>query len=188
MAQLEQARTRGRKQKGAVRMDQTKRPRPNADIESEKKLFADNFHQGAFATAAVDLAVENLFPGAEIEFAFGDGDHDFAAHDLALEMGVGVIFAGAIVAVSAGRRVRREFFEPDLVIVMESTLVVVNEDGRRNVHGVDQAQAFAHAALAHELRNLRRDVEEAAPAGDFKPEMFGERFHEVRAIGAPALQ
>jgi hypothetical protein len=36
-----------------------------------------------------------LFPGAEIEFAFGDGDDDFAAHDLALQMSVGVVLAGA---------------------------------------------------------------------------------------------
>ena len=31
-----------------------------------------------------------------IEFAFGDGGDDFAVHDPALEMGVGVILAGAI--------------------------------------------------------------------------------------------
>ncbi len=69
-----------------------------------RTLLANNFHQGALSPAAVEFAVEDLFPGAEIEFAFGDGDDDFAAHDLALEMGVGVVFAGAVVAVGGGGR------------------------------------------------------------------------------------
>ena len=62
--------------------------------------FADNFDQRAFAAAAVEFAVEDLFPRPEIEFAVGDGDDDFAAHDLALQVGVGVVFAGAVVAVA----------------------------------------------------------------------------------------
>src|SRR5687767_5134142 len=77
---------------------------------------------------------------------------------------------------------RRQLFQPDLIIVMEPPLVVVNENRRRDVHGVDQAQAFAHAALADQLLNLRRDVDEPAPAGHFEPEMLSERFHwtEIR--------
>jgi len=72
-----------------------------------RSSLADDFHEGAFAAAAVEFAVEDLFPRAEIEFAFGNGDDDFAAHDLALEMGVGVIFAGAIVTVGGGGRVMK---------------------------------------------------------------------------------
>ena len=145
-------------------------------------LFPDDLHQRAFSAAAVELAVENLLPRAEVEFAFGDGDDDLAAHDLALEVGVGVIFAGAIVPVGAGRRVRRQFFQPDVVIVMESALIVVDEDRRGDVHGVDQAKAFAHAALTDEFLDLRRDVDEPAPARNFKPEIFGERFHAVTTM------
>ena len=33
-----------------------------------------------------------------------------------------------------------------------------------DVHGVDQAQAFAHAALTNDFLNLRRDVDEATQA------------------------
>src|SRR3974390_1537079 len=57
--------------------------------------FADDFHQHALLAPAVELAVEDLFPRAEVEFAGGDGDDDFPAHDLALPVGVGVVFAGA---------------------------------------------------------------------------------------------
>ena len=91
-------------------------------------------------------------------------------------MGVGIIFAGAIVPISAGRLVRRQFFQPDLVIVMEPALVVVNENGCGNVHRVDQAKAFANATLANEFLNLWRDVNESASARNFKPEILGERF------------
>ena len=101
-------------------------------------LLADNLYQNAFSAAAVKFAVEDLFPWAEIEFAFGDGDDDFAAHDLALQVGVGVIFAGAIVPVGAGRLVWREFFQPDFVVVMEPAFVVVDEHRRGDVHGVGQ--------------------------------------------------
>src|SRR5450432_1527089 len=145
-------------------------------------LLADNLYHRAFSAAAVEFAVEDLFPRAEIEFAFGDGDDHFAAHDLALEVGIGVVFAGAIVPVGAGRRVRRQLFQPDLVVVMEPALVVVDEHGRGDVHGVNQTKAFAHAALTNEFLNLRRDVDEPAPAGNFKPEIFGERFHAVTTI------
>ncbi len=54
-------------------------------------LFADDLDQDALAAAAVELAVEDLLPRAEVELAIGDGDHHFPAHDLALEVGVGVV-------------------------------------------------------------------------------------------------
>jgi hypothetical protein len=98
--------------------------------------FTDDLHEDAFAAVAVEFAVEDLFPWTEIEFAVGDGDDDFAAHDLAFEVGVGVVFAGAVVVVLGGRRVRGEFFEPDFVVVMEPGFVVVDENAGGDVHGV----------------------------------------------------
>ena len=44
-----------------------------------RTLFPDYFHEHALAAAAVKFAVENLFPRTEIEFVFGEGDHDLAA-------------------------------------------------------------------------------------------------------------
>ena len=149
-------------------------------ISGETSLPND-LDQHALSAAAVEFAVEDLFPRAEIEFAFGDGDDDFAAHDLAFQVGVGVVFAGAVVVVGAGRRVRREFFQPDLVVVMKAALVVVDEDRRGDVHGVDQTKPFLHAALMDEFLDLRRDVDESAAIRHFKPKMFSERFH-VREV------
>jgi DNA-binding CsgD family transcriptional regulator len=65
-----------------------------------------------------------------VELAVGDGDDDFAAHDLAFVVGVGVVFARAIVEIAAGGRVaagveRDEVFEPALVVGVQAGFVVV---------------------------------------------------------------
>jgi hypothetical protein len=59
---------------------------------------------------------------------------------------------------------------------MEPALVVVNENRRRDVHGVDEAKAFGHATPVDKLFDLRRDVDKPAPARHLKPKMFSERF------------
>ena len=56
-------------------------------------------------SSAVELAVEDLLPGAEVELAVGDRHDHLAAHDLPLQVGVGVVLAGAVVVVLADRRV-----------------------------------------------------------------------------------
>src|SRR6185437_13125974 len=91
-------------------------------------LFADDFDEDAFAAAAVEFAVEDLFPGAEVEFAFGDGDNNFAAHELAFHVGVGIVLAGAVVLILRSGFVRREFFEPDIVVMQETVFGVVDVD------------------------------------------------------------
>jgi hypothetical protein len=40
-----------------------------------------------------------LFPWPEIKFALGNRDDHFPTHDLALEMGVSVVFAGSVVSI-----------------------------------------------------------------------------------------
>src|SRR2546423_13687184 len=59
----------------------------------------NNLYKDALFPAAVEFAVEDLFPRAEIELAGGDRDYHFAAHDLAFEVGIGVILAGAVMPV-----------------------------------------------------------------------------------------
>lgn len=104
----------------------------NAELSTARRraLVADDFYEDSFAAAAVEFAVEDLFPRAEIEFAAGDGDDDLAAHDGAFEVGVGVVLAGAIVVVGVVRFLGRELFKPALVVAVEAGLVVVDEDGR----------------------------------------------------------
>jgi hypothetical protein len=96
-------------------------------------------------------------------------------------MRVSVVFTGAIMSIGAGWFVWRELFEPNLVIMVKSALVVVDEDRGGDVHGVDQAQAILHSALVNEFLDLGSDIDEAPPGRDFEPEMFGQRFQVVRA-------
>jgi hypothetical protein len=57
--------------------------------------LSNHLHQHALRPSPVEFSLKDLLPGAEVEFAGGDGDDDFAAHDLPFEVGVGVVFAGA---------------------------------------------------------------------------------------------
>jgi len=41
------------------------------------RLFSDNLDQDAFIPQPIKLTIENLFLGAEIEFAIGQRYHDF---------------------------------------------------------------------------------------------------------------
>jgi hypothetical protein len=68
-------------------------------------LFADDLYEHAFVSAAVELAVEDLLPGAKVEFAICNCHDDFTAHYLSLVMRVAVVFAGAIVMIAFRTRI-----------------------------------------------------------------------------------
>ena len=59
----------------------------------------DHFHQRALFSPAVELSIEDLLPWAEIELPFRDGDHDFPAHHLPFQMGVGVVLARPVMTI-----------------------------------------------------------------------------------------
>ena len=61
---------------------------------------------------------------------------------------------------------------------MQSRFVIVDEDGRRDVHRVHEAKALFDAALAQRLFHLRRDVHKT-PAGR-------EVHREVGSVGVHA--
>src|SRR6202030_573292 len=104
------------------------------------RLPADYLNQDALGAAAVEFAVEDLFPRAEVELAVCDCDHYLAAHHLALMMRVAVVLAGAIVMIALGARVvRRQPFEPSLVIFVKAGLVVIDEYRRGDMHRIDEA-------------------------------------------------
>ena len=136
------------------------------------------FTSTRLSPAAVEFAVEDLFPRAEIEFAFGDGDDDFAAHDLAFHVGVGVVFAGAVVVVGGwSARAARVFpARPRSRDAGPTSSSLMNTDAVMCM-ALTRQRPSRHAALTDEFLDLRRDVDEPAPARDFKPKMFSERFH-----------
>src|SRR5690349_7892510 len=98
--------------------------RPLSDV-LRYDLLADDLHEHALASISVKFAVKDLLPRTEIELAVGDRDHDFASHNAALQVGIGVVFARAIVLVSRDRLVRRKSFEPLVEIAVQAGLVVV---------------------------------------------------------------
>src|SRR6185369_8350144 len=114
---------------------------------------------------------------SEIKFALGNRDDDFPAHDLALEMCVGVVFAGPIVPIGARWSVRSNFFQPRIIVVMQSRFVVIDEYRSGNMHRVHQTKAFSYTAPLNELLDVRCDVDEPASIRHFEPKMFCERFH-----------
>ena len=71
----------------------------------------------------------------------------------------------------------RQFFQPLLIIMVESRLIVIDEHRGRDVHSVDQTKTFRHAATVNEFLDLRCDVDEPASIRYFEPKMFSERFH-----------
>src|ERR1039458_4983161 len=143
-----------------------------------RNLLAEHLDQDALGAAAVEFAVEDLFPGAEVELAGRDRDYHLAAHHLALMMRVAVVLAGAIVMIPLGAWVvRRQPFKPSLVIFVKAGLVVIDEDRGGDVHRINEAETLAHAAFLHRLFNFARDVHEIHPVGHLHGEIFRMRQH-----------
>jgi hypothetical protein len=135
--------------------------------------LTNNLHEHTLPSSPIKLAIENLFPWAEVQFAFRDGNNHFAAHDLAFHVSIGVVFTCSIVVIKIYRLMRRQFLQPNFVVMQKAGFIVVYEYCRRDVHGVDEAKALLHATLFDELGDGRSNVEVTAAVGDFEPEMFG---------------
>ena len=80
--------------------------RLNRVRDLDSLLITDDFDQNALPATAVELPVKDLFPRAKIQPAIGDGHHHLAAHDLALQMRIAVVFARAVMALATDRLVR----------------------------------------------------------------------------------
>ncbi len=140
-------------------------------------LFPNYLHQHSFSASAVKFAIENLFPGAEIQFAAGYCHNDFPAHDLPFEVGIGIILAGSIMIVLRRRIVRGQFIEPDLVIMQKALLGIVDKNGGRDMHRVDQTDSFPDAAFSNQVLYGPGDIDKASAPRDFEPKLFSKTFH-----------
>ena len=137
-----------------------------------KEFFSsssDDFYEHPFLPSPVKLAVENLLPGTEIEFPFGHGHDDLPTHNLPLQVSIPVVFPCAVVAIIGNRLVRGKFLQPLLVILMQAGLVVINEDGSGDVHGIHEHETFADLALLQASLNLRGNVDEGPSLRNMKP-------------------
>ena len=130
--------------------------RMKSPVREPRRTLANDFHQTRFFRRPSNSRIKDLLPRAEIELAIGDRDDDFPAHDLAFHVGVGVVFAGAVVAVLRGAgRAGRASPASRRNPAMQAALVVVDVNGRRDVHGVDEAEPFLHAAFRRVLQPCR---------------------------------
>src|SRR5688572_17959916 len=64
---------------------------PDGDGSKGAQSLSDYLNEHTLAAIAVELAVEDLFPGTEIQCAFGDHHHHFSPHDLPFHVGVSII-------------------------------------------------------------------------------------------------
>jgi hypothetical protein len=79
-------------------------------------------------------------------------------------VGISVVLAGSIMTVARNGFMRREPFERRIVIGVKPPLVVVDEHRRREVHGVDEREAFSNGTLLQGGLDLRGNVEKRPAA------------------------
>jgi hypothetical protein len=88
-----------------------------------------------------------------------------------------VVLAGVVVPV-AGRIPRRDgLVEPVEDVVPQPGLVVVHEDGRRDVHRRDEHESLPHGARRDLLLHLVRDVDDLLTLLRGEPEVVGVTGH-----------
>src|SRR5260370_42074856 len=68
-------RTRGRSPQRALTGLRVDRPTASLDVSILANLFADHLDQDALGPATVELAIEDLFPRADVELAGCDRDY-----------------------------------------------------------------------------------------------------------------
>ncbi len=136
-------------------------------------LLSNNLHKYPLNTSAVKLPVEDLLPGAKVEFAIRYGHDNLASHDLAFHVGIGVILAGSVVVITLGRRVEGgQLLKPFLVILVQPGFIVIYEHGRGYMHRVHEYKAIPNATLANGSYNARCDIDEPYPVGKVHRQNF----------------
>src|SRR5687768_1619319 len=140
-------------------------------------LVPHHLDDNARLPPAVELGVEHLLPGAEVERAAGDRQDDLVSHECPLQVCVGVVLARLMMAVvqTGGR----ELLQPLLKIVDQAVLPVVDVHGGSDVHRRDEDDPFLHAALFHGCGDLVGDADELLPLLRVEPQIVGKCFHGI---------
>src|SRR4051812_22665026 len=74
-------------------------PSPKGSRPNRRSL-PDNLHQHPLPPPAVEFVVEDVFPGPQVQPTLGNRHHHLAAHDLPLQVRIGIILARPIVLIS----------------------------------------------------------------------------------------
>lgn len=105
-------------------------------IEYHDHSISVDLHQDPFRSLEVDLPVEYLILGSEIEPPTGDYDNNLPTHDLMFVVDIPVVLPCAVVKVTRDRFVVGQTLESSPVIMMQSGLVIVDEHADCDVHSV----------------------------------------------------
>lgn len=152
-------------------------------------LLPNNLHQDSLSTFAVELVVEDVLPRPQMEFAVGDCDDNFTAHDLALVVSICIVFARAIVVVALRGRIKRgQFFQPLVIVAMQPRFIVIDEHRRSYVHCVYEYKAILNSALGDKLFYVAMDGNDCSPLRHVHPQFFGQCLHTKQPSTRSYLQ
>ena len=93
----------------------------------QKPVLSDDLDQHALPPSAVELAVEDLLPRAEIQLPIHYRYHHLPPHHLAFQVRIGIILTGAVVPVLVNRLMRCESFQPNLIVMVETTFDKIDQ-------------------------------------------------------------
>jgi len=63
------------------------------------RLLSDDLHQDSLPSSPIELVVEDVLPGAQMQPAFRNCQGDFAPHHLPLQMGIRVVFSRSVMVI-----------------------------------------------------------------------------------------
>src|ERR1700690_1330796 len=109
-------------------------------------LFSHHFNDDSLVALAVEFGVEDLLPGAKVEFTAGDRDYDFVVNDQRFQVSISVVFTGLVMPVVLAKGGER--LQPLVDVLDKSTLVVIDIDPGGNVHGGDQDHTVFESRLS----------------------------------------
>jgi hypothetical protein len=92
-------------------------------------------------------------------------------------VGIRVIFAH-IVTILRNWFMGRQFLEPDLIVVMQPGLIIVDKNRCGYMHGIAEYKTFSDPTFSQAFFDLGSDVDQSSARRYFKPEFFTITFHD----------
>ena len=89
-------------------------------------LFANDLDQSPLLSLPIQLIVKDLLPRVEVQLTIRNGTYNLSSHDGPLLVCISIIFI-PIMLVLAIRFLRSKLFKSDLIVLIETTFIVVDE-------------------------------------------------------------
>src|SRR5262245_15605610 len=136
--------------------------------------LAEDLDDDPLLPPPVELRIEHLLPRTEVERTLGDREDHLVMHQRALEMRVGIVLTGLVMAIVPGGR---KLLEPHHAAVLQATLLVVHPDACGDVHGGDEAESLLHARRRDDRGDAVGDVHQLVALAGVEPEIVGVGAH-----------